>query len=69
LACRHLIKDRMDITGARWGLDTAEAILTLRAVTANGDFNAYWAFHLQQEHQRIHQSRYQQRREDYTLAG
>ena len=25
-ACRWLIKDRMDITGARWGLDTAEAI-------------------------------------------
>ncbi|WP_370461507.1 ISKra4 family transposase [Micromonospora sp. Llam0] len=68
-ACRHLVKDRMDITGARWGLDTAEAILKLRAVSANGDFNAYWAFHLQQEHQRIHQNRYQQQREGYTLAG
>ena len=30
-ACRHLVKDRMDITGARWGLPGAEAILTLRA--------------------------------------
>ncbi len=28
-ACRHLVKDRMDITGARWGLAGAEAILTL----------------------------------------
>ncbi len=28
-ACRHLIKDRMDITGARWGLQTAEAVLEL----------------------------------------
>jgi hypothetical protein len=27
-ACRHLIGDRLDITGARWGLDGAEAILT-----------------------------------------
>ena len=27
-ACRHLIKDRMDITGARWGLAGAEAILS-----------------------------------------
>jgi hypothetical protein len=26
-ACRHLIKDRMDITGARWGLSGAEAVL------------------------------------------
>ena len=36
-ACRHLVKDRMDITGARWGLDGAEAILKLRALIANGD--------------------------------
>lgn len=26
-ACRHLVKDRMDFTGARWGLDGAETIL------------------------------------------
>jgi len=25
-ACRHIVKDRMDITGARWGLEGAEAI-------------------------------------------
>lgn len=41
-ACRHLVKDRMDLTGARWGLDGAEAILKLRAIKANGDFDAYW---------------------------
>jgi hypothetical protein len=57
-ACRHLVKDRMDITGARWGLDGAEAILKLRALRSNGDFDAYWTFHLAQEHQRIHASRY-----------
>ena len=38
-ACRHLVKDRMDITGARWGLAGAEAILKLRAIKANGDFD------------------------------
>ena len=52
--CRHLVKDRMDITGARWGLQTAEAVLQLRALHANGDFDAYWKYHLQQEHQRNH---------------
>jgi hypothetical protein len=57
-ACRHLVKDRMDITGARWGLQGAEAILKLRAVHANGDFDDYWNHHLQQEHRRVHQSRY-----------
>jgi hypothetical protein len=57
-ACRYLVKDRMDITGARWGLDGAEAILKLRALTANGDFDQYWAWHLAQEQQRVHNSRY-----------
>jgi hypothetical protein len=56
-ACRHLVKDRMDITGARWSLDGAEAILRLRALRASGDFDAYWPFHLMQEHARIHESR------------
>jgi len=57
-ACRHLVKDRMDITGARWGLDGAEAILKLRALRSNGDFDAYWRFHIQQERHRVHQTRY-----------
>ncbi len=65
-ACRHLVKDRMDITGARWGLDGAEAILKLRALIANGDFEPYWRFHLRQEHKRIHNARY---RDDYTLTA
>ncbi len=57
-ACRHLVKDRMDITGARWGLAGAEAILTLRALITNGDFDSYWTFHLAQEHRRVHAARY-----------
>ena len=61
-ACRHLVKDRMDITGARWGVQTAEAILKLRALHANGDFDAYWQYHLQCEHERNHPA-------SYALAG
>jgi hypothetical protein len=57
-ACRHLVKDRLDITGARWGLDSAEAVLKLRAVISNGDLDAYWSYHLSQEHQRVHKARY-----------
>jgi hypothetical protein len=58
-ACRHLIADRLDITGARWGLPGAEAILTLRALIDNGDFDDYWRFHLDREHQRVHRDNYQ----------
>ena len=53
-ACRHLVKDRLEITGARWGLDTAQAILTLRATVTNGDFNDYWRYHQQQQHHRTY---------------
>ena len=56
-ACRHLVKDRLEITGARWGLDTAEAVLILRAIVANGDFNDYWRHHQQQEHHRAYPAR------------
>ena len=65
-ACRHIVKDRMDITGARWGLEGAEAILKLRAVIATGDFDAYWRFHLRREHERIHHVKY---RDSLVLAA
>ena len=57
-ACRHLVNDRMGITGARWGLPGAQAMLWLRAINASGDLDAYWNYHIQQEHQRNHLSRY-----------
>lgn len=59
-AARHLIKDRMDITGARWSTAGAEAILRLRAVVANGDFDEYWQWHQQQQLRRNHLDRYQE---------
>jgi len=56
--CRYLVADRMDITGARWSLHGAEAILKLRALRSNDDFERYFHFHLSQERQRVHQTRY-----------
>jgi hypothetical protein len=58
-ACRHLVQDRMGITGARWGLAGAQAMLWLRAICASGDTGTYWTWHIAQEHQRNHLSRYQ----------
>ncbi len=57
-ACRHLICDRMDITGARWRLDRAEAVLKIRALKSSGDFDDYWQFHKIQEFQRNHSSKF-----------
>jgi hypothetical protein len=57
-ACRYLVKDRMERTGARWSLTGAEAVLRLRAIRASGDFDEYWRFHLERDHERNHVSRY-----------
>lgn len=57
-ACRHLINDRMDLTGARWRLAGAEAVLRLRALLSSNDFDEYWEFHEEEEARRNHASRY-----------
>jgi hypothetical protein len=57
-ACRYVVKDRMDRTGARWSLAGAEAVLRLRAVRTSGDFDTYWEFHLAREKERNHAVRY-----------
>ena len=57
-AALHLVRDRMDVTGARWGLDGAAAVLKLRALRANNCWEHYWSFHLAQEYERVHESRY-----------
>jgi len=59
-ACRYLVKDRMDITGARWSLHGAEAILKLRALIANGHFDQYWTWHQHQQLTRNHLNRYKE---------
>lgn len=58
-ACRYLIGDRLDITGARWGIDGAEAVLRLRALRASGDFDEYWSYHRAQEQLRNYGSAHQ----------
>lgn len=57
-ACRHLVKDRMEITGAKWRLSGAEAVLRLRALRASNDFEEYWKFHENREYRRNHQDLY-----------
>jgi len=57
-ACRHLVKDRMEVTGARWSLEGAEAVLRLRALRSSHDFDEYWTFHESQEYERNHRALY-----------
>lgn len=57
-ACRYLIKDRLDITGARWSLEGAEAVLKLRSLRTSGNFEQYWLYHERQELQRNHLAKF-----------
>ena len=53
-ACKNLIKDRMERSGMRWTGQMAEAMLKLRATYLSGDFEAYGAFQIHQDQQRVH---------------
>ncbi|OEU62654.1 MAG: hypothetical protein BBJ57_05660 [Desulfobacterales bacterium PC51MH44] len=37
-ACSHVVKDRMEISGARWGINGSESILKLRSVAKSKDW-------------------------------
>jgi len=53
-ACGHLVKDRMEQSGMRWTKQGAQAMMDLRAVRINGDWDAYQPFHRQCQHQRLY---------------
>jgi hypothetical protein len=53
-ACRHLVKDRLERTGMRWLPSGAQAMLDLRATYLNGEWDAFWEFHMLQEDQRLY---------------
>jgi hypothetical protein len=57
-ACGHLVKDRMEMTGALWKVEEQrpDAVLKLRALDKSGDFDAYWDFHVGQEQERLYET-------------
>ncbi len=68
-ACRYLVKDRMDITGARWGLDGAEAVLQLRSLAVSGDLDRYWPFHQAREFERNYRGRYAEGEDEWLTMN
>jgi hypothetical protein len=53
-ACRHLVKDRLERTGMRWRPEGAQAMLELRATYLNEEWVAFWAYHIEQEDERLY---------------
>lgn len=52
--CRHLVKDRMELSGMRWTVSGAEALLALRAVNENGDWDKFHEFRRGQRHEQLY---------------
>jgi hypothetical protein len=52
-ACSHVVKDRMEISGARWGINGSESILKLRSVVKSKDWDEYWEFYTTQAKKNI----------------
>lgn len=53
-ACRHLVKDRMEQTGMRWRIAGAQAILSLRALYLNDDWDAFHTSRIQTEQRKLY---------------
>jgi len=53
-ACGSLIKDRADRSGSRWAAVGIQAVLNLRAVMKNGDWDDYWDYYMAAERKRLY---------------
>lgn len=48
-ACRHVVKDRMEGSGMRWTVEGAQAMLHLRTIYLNGDWDEFIAYRIATE--------------------
>jgi len=53
-ACRHVIKDRMEGTGMRWCVAGAQAMLDLRAIHCNGDWDAFQQYRIKTDTRKLY---------------
>lgn len=53
-ACRHLVKDRMEQTGMRWTVEGAQAMLHVRALHLNDEWDDYVTFRIERDQDRIY---------------
>jgi hypothetical protein len=57
-ACRHYVKDRMERAGMRWSRQGAQAMLDVRSEYLNGDWQAFHAWRIEYETQRLYPHRH-----------
>jgi hypothetical protein len=55
-ACKHVVRGRLDRSGMKWARTGAHAMLQLRTVRLNDDWDDYQRFHRRREHLRLYGS-------------
>jgi len=53
-ACRHVVKDRMEGTGMHWCIPGAQAMLHLRAIYLNGDWDTFQGYRIETATQQLY---------------
>lgn len=53
-ACRHVVEDRMERAGMKWKEMGAQAILDLRCVSQNREWDDFWKNRIRLEHERLY---------------
>lgn len=68
-ACRHYVKDRMERAGMSWVKLGAQAMLDLRSIRLNGDWDAFNDYRIVSETRRLYPARDLLGRTPWSLAG
>jgi hypothetical protein len=68
-ACRHLVKDRMERAGMHWTRPGAQAMLDVRSIHVNGDWEEYMMFRIERETKRLYPWRELVEGDQYSLAA
>lgn len=53
-ACRHFVKDRMELSGMRWEIEGAQAMLSLRALYLNDQWDDFVTHRIQAEQEDLY---------------
>ena len=54
-ACHHFVKDRMEGSGMRWEIEGAQAMLSLRAIYLNGQWDDFFTYRIAREQEWLYE--------------
>ena len=67
-ACRHLVKDRMERAGMHWTPPGAQAMLDVRSIHIDGDWDSYQTYRIDRERQRLYPHRHLVEGNQYAMG-